>query len=45
MKIEKAIKLDKNYIEEHKIDVSHHLLCNVEYKNLHNEFEKPFWRI
>jgi hypothetical protein len=43
--IEQAIKIARGYADAEKIDLSHHFLAAVEYKNLHNEYEKPFWRV
>ncbi|MDB6026515.1 MAG: hypothetical protein JWM68_2738 [Verrucomicrobiales bacterium] len=43
--IEQAIKVARDYTTTEKIDVSHHFLAAIEYKNLHNEYEKPFWRL
>lgn len=43
--IERAIELATDYVKTQKIDVSRHFLAAVEYMNLHNEFEKPYWRL
>jgi hypothetical protein len=43
--IEQAIKVARDFTEAEKIDLSHHFLASSEYKNLHNEYEKPFWRV
>jgi hypothetical protein len=43
--IEKAIETAKKYIQEKKIDVSDSFIGVVEYHNLHNEYERPYWRI
>lgn len=42
---EQAIALARQYVQNNRIDVSHHFLARVEYFNLRNEYEKPFWRI
>ena len=43
--IERAIELATDYVKTQKIDVSQHFLAAVEYRNLHSEYEKPFWRL
>jgi len=43
--IERAIELATDYVKTQKIDLSRHFLAAVEYMNLHNEFEKPYWRL
>ena len=40
-----AIGITEKYIKENNVDVSRHFLAKIEYFNLHNEYEKPFWRI
>ena len=43
--IETAIETAKKYIQEKKIDVSDSIIGVVEYHNLHNEYERPYWRV
>ncbi len=43
--IERAIELATDYVKTQKVDVSRHFLAAVEYMNLHNEYEKPYWRL
>lgn len=45
IKAEMAIELARTYIEEKKIDISRHFIGSIEYLNLHNEYQKPYWRI
>jgi hypothetical protein len=33
----------RKYLEARHIDLSHRFLASVEYKNLHNEYERPYW--
>jgi hypothetical protein len=44
-KVEEVIENVYNYIQKEKIDVSRHFLGHIEYKNLHNEYQKPYWKI
>jgi len=44
-KVGEVIKHVHNYIQKEKIDVSRHFLGHIEYKNLHNEYQKPYWKI
>ena len=44
MPVEEAIGVAKKYVEDQKIDADGHYLASVEYKNVYNEYEKPFWR-
>jgi hypothetical protein len=42
---EKAIAIARQYVAEKHVDVANHFLASVEYINLYNEYERPFWRI
>ena len=45
LKVGEVIEHVHNYIQKEKIDVSRHFLGHIEYKNLHNEYQKPYWKI
>jgi stage V sporulation protein SpoVS len=45
MPAEKAIAVARQYVTEKHVNVSNHFLGAVEYINLRNEYERPFWRI
>jgi hypothetical protein len=42
---EEIIKIVGAHIKTEKIDVTNHFLGRLEYKNLHNEYEKPYWHL
>ena len=41
--ITEVIATARKYLEARHIDLSHRFLSSVEYKNLHNEYERPYW--
>jgi hypothetical protein len=41
--IVKVICIARDYLKAHNIDLSHRFLACVEYKNLHSEYERPYW--
>jgi hypothetical protein len=41
--IAEVIAAARKYLEARHIDLSHRFLASVEYKNLHNEYERPYW--
>ena len=41
--IAEVITAARKYLEARHIDLSHRFLASVEYKNLHNEYERPYW--
>jgi hypothetical protein len=43
--LEVAVENAKKYVLEKKIDVSDSFIGVVEYHNLHNEYERPYWRV
>jgi len=43
--LEQAVAMAKRYADAEKIDVSRYFLAAAEYRNLHNEYETPYWRI
>jgi len=43
--IEVAVDNAKKYVLEKKIDISDAFIGIVEYHNLHNEYERPYWRV
>ena len=45
MPVELAIENAKKYALEKKIDVSRAFIVVVEYHNLYNEYEGPYWRV
>jgi hypothetical protein len=39
-----VIRVARQYLDSRHIDLSHRFfLSSVEYKNLHSEFERPYW--
>jgi hypothetical protein len=38
-----VIRVARQYFDARHIDLSHRFLSSVEYKNLHHEFERPYW--
>ena len=45
MPIEIAVENAKQYVLKKKIDVSGAFIGVVEYQNLYNEYERPYWRV
>jgi len=43
--IVEAVQKARQFVQDRKIDVTHHFVLSAEYKNLHNEREKGFWEI
>ncbi|MDH3975549.1 MAG: hypothetical protein OEV42_14825 [Deltaproteobacteria bacterium] len=43
--IEVAVHKAKKYVVEQKIDVSNAFIGVVEYHNLYNKYERPYWRV
>ena len=43
--IEVAIEKANQYVREKKIDINDAFIGIVEYHNLHNEYEHPYWRV
>lgn len=43
--IESVIENAKRYVHEKKIDVTDAFIGVVEYHNLHNEYERSYWRV
>ena len=43
--IEDVLVKAKRYVVKSKIDITGHFIGKVEYKNLHNEYKKPVWRV
>ena len=43
--IEVAVETAKKYVTDKKIDVGDAFIGVVEYHNLHNEYEQPYWRV
>lgn len=43
--LEVAVETAKKYVLEKKIDVGDAFIGVVEYHNLHNEYERPYWRV
>ena len=43
--IEVALENAKKYVVEKKIDVGDAFIGVIEYHNLHNEYERPYWRV
>jgi hypothetical protein len=41
--IVEVIGIARDYLRAHNIDLSHRFLAGVEYKNLHSEYERPYW--
>ena len=41
--IVEVIGIARDYLKAHNIDLSHRFLAGVEYKNLHSEYERPYW--
>ena len=41
--ITEVIATARKYLGVRHIDLSHRFLASVEYKNLHNEYERPYW--
>jgi hypothetical protein len=45
MPVEIAVENAREYVLEKKIDVSHAFIVVVEYRNLYDEYEGPYWRV
>src|SRR4051812_25611851 len=41
--IVEVVGIARDYLKARKIDLSHRFLAGVEYKNLHSEYERPYW--
>ena len=43
--VEVAVQKAQRYVADKGIDVSNAFVGVVEYHNLHNEYERPYWRV
>ncbi len=41
--IAEIIRIAREHLKAHEIDLSHRFLASVEYKNIHSEHERPYW--
>ena len=41
--IAEVIGIAREYLKARQIDLSNRFLASVEYKNIHSEFERPYW--